>query len=80
MTTKDADTLVREGLAADQLLASDAFKAAVEGVRTGAIAEWIAATTVEAREAAWHRARAVEAIENELRVVRDRGKAAARGR
>ncbi len=76
---KDADTLVREGLAADRLLNDTTFTDVLETLVADTSAAWMRERDRDQREALWQRVQALGAITLELKIRSDRGKAA-RGR
>lgn len=80
MTKKDPDTLVREGLAADRLLADPTFTDVSASLVEEAASAWMREQDRDKREALWLRVQAVAELTTALRIRSDRGKAAKAGR
>jgi hypothetical protein len=69
MSREDLMKDVLLGQGATELLNSDAFKAAVDQVERKTIQAWKGANLATSREEAWHRLKALNDIQAELRAM-----------
>lgn len=67
---------IRDGKRVEEIQKEPVFQEALDRVRSKSYQEFLKAETDDDRRAAWAKARAVEALEVELRITVDRGVAA----
>ena len=66
----DAET---KGERAKQILENEVYQGAVQDAKQGLKDKWAMELKPEAREALWHKLQAIDAVTNQLVVIRDRG-------
>ena len=70
MSILDAE---QKGDRAAQILGSEVYQEAVEGAKQRIKDAWAAKDDAQERDALWHKLQAIEAVNTELRIIRDRG-------
>lgn len=65
--------VLQKGEHAAQILENEVYKEAVAGAKQRIKDEWAAAKVPSEREALWYQLQAIEAVNRELVIIRDRG-------
>lgn len=73
MTVDAREQAIRDGQAAERLLADEMFQRVLQQVEENFTKAWLLADDFEKRELCHSRVRALEDIRSELRVLADRG-------